>query len=84
MEKWSRAKGIKVNKRKTKVMALGRDLYTLQTSGKYSFAVCRKGVGMNSIFCSGFSCSDIPGRLAEDPDFSCRCLGNASAVDGRP
>ena len=30
-------------------------------------------------------CSDIPGRLVEDPDFRCRrCLGNARAIDGRP
>ena len=43
------------------------------------------------IFCSGCSfwvhkkCSDIPGRLVEDPHFRCRrCLGNAQAIDGRP
>ena len=35
--------------------------------------------------CFGFkNCSDIPGRLIEDPDFrSTRCLGNAQAIDGR-
>ena len=68
-------------------MISGRCLHTLQTS----CAVCREGVGQNSIFCSGClfwvhkKCSDIPGRLVEDPDFSCRrCLGNAQAIDVRP
>ena len=77
--------------RKTKVMISGRDLHTLQTSGKYSCAICRKEVGKNSIFCSGCSfwvhkkCSNIPGRIVEDPDFRCRrCLGNAWEIDGRP
>ena len=76
--------------RKTKVIISGRDLYTLQTSGKYPCAVCRQGVGKNSIFCSGYSflvhkkCSDIPGKVVEEPDFSCkRCLGNARAIDRR-
>ena len=72
-------------------MISGRDFHTLQTSGKYPCAVCRKGVGKNSIFCSGCSfwlhkkCSDIPDRLVEDPDFRCRrCIGNARAINGRP
>ena len=85
------SKGLKVNMRKTKVMISGRDLHALQTSGKYPCAVCRKGVGKNSMFCSGCSfwvhqkCSNIPGRLVEDPDFRCRrCLGYARAIDGRP
>ena len=76
---------------KTRVMILGRDLHTLQTFDKYPCAVCRKGVGKNSIFCSGCSfqvhkkCSDIRVRLVEDPDFRCtRCLGNAQEIDGRP
>ena len=48
-------------------------------------------VGKNSIFCNGCSfpihkkCSDIPGRLVEDPDFRCRrCLSDAHAIDRRP
>ena len=92
MEKWCSLKGIsKVNMGKTKVMISGRDLHTLQTSGKYPCALCRKGVRKNSIFCSGClfwvhkECSDIPGRLAEDPAFRCRrCLGNAPVIVGRP
>ena len=49
------SKGLKVNMGKTKVMISGRDLHILQISDKYPCAVCRKGVGKNSIFCSGCS-----------------------------
>ena len=28
-------------------------------------------------------CSEIPGKLVEDPDFRCRCLGNTRVIDGR-
>ena len=84
--------GLKVNMGKTKVMISGRDLHTLQTSGKYPSAVCRKGVKKNSIFCSGCSfwvhkkCRlGRPGSIVKDPDFRCsRCLGNAHAIDGGP
>ena len=76
---------------KTKVVISVGDVHTLQTSGKYPYAVRRKGTGMNSTFCSGYSfwvhkkCSDILGRLVEDLDLSCRrCLGNAQVIDGRP
>ena len=41
------SKGLKVNIRKTKVMILGRDLDTLQTSGKYPCPVSMKGFGKN-------------------------------------
>ena len=48
---------------------------------------CRK----NWIYCSGCllwvykMCSDISGRIAEDPDFRCnRCLGKTWAIDGGP
>ena len=75
---------------KTKVMILGRDLHTLQTSGKYPCPICQKDVRKNSIFSKGCSffihkkCSDIPGTLVKDPDFRCRrCFGNAQAIDGR-
>ena len=77
------SKGLKVNMGKTKVMISCRNLHTMHTSGKYPCAVCWEGVGKNLIFCNGCSfwvhkCSNIPGRLVEDPDFRCRrCLGNA-------
>ena len=44
---------LKVNMGKTKIMISGIDLHTLQTSGRYPCAVCRKCVGKTSIFCSG-------------------------------
>ena len=28
-------------------------------------------------------CSEIPGKLVEDPDFRCRYLGNTRVIDGR-
>ena len=75
-------KGLKVNMRKTKVMILGRDLHTLQNSGKCPFAVCRKGSGRTQLSVVvvrfGFTkCSNITGKPVEDPDFRCKsCLGN--------
>ena len=83
--------GLKVNMGKTKVMISDRDIHALQTSGKHLCAVCRKGVGKNSIFCSGCSFwihkkrSDIPRGLVEEPDFRCRmCLCSTRAINGRP
>jgi len=83
------AKGLKTNLSKTKGMVSGPELNTL----KYSFpcAVCRKGVGRNSILCRGCNlwvhkrCSKIKGKLTEDPNFKCqRCQGEARPIDGRP
>ena len=74
MKKWSRVKGIEGEMGKIKVMVSGRYLHTLQSSGKYHCAVCRKGVGRNSIFCRESSfwvhkkCFNIPYRLIEDPE----------------
>ena len=58
MEVWKNgleSNGLKLNMGKTKVMILVREVHTLQTSGKYPIAVCRKGVEKNSIFCSRYS-----------------------------
>ena len=56
----------------------------------FSCAVCRTGVGSNSIFCKGCKhwvhkkCSGLK-RLTEDPDCRCtRCQGTARPLDGRP
>ena len=53
-------------------------------------AVCRTGVGNNSIYCNGCKlwvhkkCSGLQ-RLTPNPDYSCaRCMGNAHPIDGRP
>ena len=45
-------KGLRVNARKTKIMICGMGLDLLQSSGEFPCAVCRTGVGSNSIFCN--------------------------------
>ena len=83
-------KGLRVNAGKTKVMICGTGLDLLQSSGKYPCAVCRTGVGNNSIYCNGYKlwvhkkCSGVQ-RLTPNPDYRCaRCMGNARPIDGRP
>ena len=44
-------KGLRVNVGKTKIMICGTGLDLLQSSGEFPCAVCRTGVGSNSIFC---------------------------------
>ena len=83
-------KGLRVNAGKTKVMICGTGLDLLQSSGEYPCAVCRKGVGNNSIYCNGCKlwvhkkCSGLQ-RLTPNPDYRCAlCMGNARPIDGRP
>ena len=71
-------------------MICGTGLDLLQSSGEFSWAVCRTGVGSNSIFCKGCKhwvhkkCSGFK-RLTEDPDYRCtRGQGTARPLDGRP
>ena len=65
-------KGLRVNAGKTKIMICGTGLDLLQSSGEFPCAVCRTGVGSNSIFCKGCKhwvhkkCSGLK-RLTEDP-----------------
>ena len=82
-------KGLRVNAGKTKIMICGTGLDLLQSSGKFPCAVCRTGVGSNSIFCNGckhwvHKCSGLK-RLKKDPDYRCtRCQGTARPLDGTP
>ena len=83
-------KGLRVNAGKTKVMICGTGLDLLQSSGEYPCAVCRTGVGNNSIYCNGCKlwvhkkCSGLQ-RLTPNPDNRCAwCMGNACPIDGRP
>ena len=46
-------KGLRVNAGKTKIMICGTGLDLLQSSDEFPCAVCRTGVGCNSIFCNG-------------------------------
>ena len=91
--KWKEAmekNGLRVSAGKTKVMICGTGLDLLQSSGEYICAVCRTGVGNNSIYCNGCKlwvhkkCSGLQ-RLTPNPDYRCaRCMGNARRIDGRP
>ena len=83
-------KGLRVNAGKTKIMICSMGLDLLQSSGKFPCAICRTGVGSNSIFCNGCKhwvhkkCSGLK-RLKKDPDYRCtRCQGSAGPLDGRP
>ena len=66
-------KGLRVNAGKTKFMICGMGLDLLQSSCAFPCAVCRKGVGSNSIFCNGckyWEPKKYSGlkRLTKDPD----------------
>ena len=43
-------KGLRVNAGKTKIMICGTELDLLQSLGEFPCAVCRTGVGSNSMF----------------------------------
>ena len=77
--------------KKTKLMVPGPGIDLLRDSGAFPCAVCRSGVGVNSIQCSQCmywvhkKCSGVRGRLAEDPDYVCpRCCDQARPIDNRP
>ena len=83
-------KGLRVNAGKTKIFICGSDLDLLQSSGKFPCAVCRTGVGNNSIQCYGCKywvhkkCSGLP-RLTPNTEYRCaRCKGTARPIDCRP
>ena len=83
-------KGLRVNAKKTKVMICGTDLDLLQSSGEYPCAVCRTGVGNNSIYSNGCKLwvhkkySGLQ-QLTPNPDNRCaRCMGNPLPIDDRP
>ena len=74
---------LRVNAGKTKNMICLTDLDLLQSSGKIPCALCRTGVGSNSIFCNGCKCSGLK-CLTEDPDYKCtRCQETARSLVGR-
>ena len=82
-------KRLRVNAGKTKIMICGTGL-DLQSLGKFPCAVCRTGVGSNSIFCKGCKhwvhkkCSGLK-LLTEDPDYRCIwCQATACPLDCRP
>ena len=92
------SKGLRVNMKKTKIMISGLNLGTLKDSGRFPFAVCRSGVGKNSIWCHGCSlwvhkkCTGIVGRSTDDSLSRCSSSFNwykkwnqsRHKVDGMP
>ena len=82
-------KGLRVNAGKTKIMICDTGLDLLQSSGEFPCAVCRTGVGSNSIFCNGCKhwvhkkCSGLK-CLKKDPDYRCTwCQGTARHMQER-
>ena len=90
---WKKAmeeKVLRVNAEKMTIMICVMGLDLLQSSGEFPCAVCRTGVGSNSIFCNSCKhwvhkkCSGLK-RLTEDPAYRCTwCQGTAHPLDGRP
>ena len=83
-------KGLRLNAGKTKVMICGTGLDLLQSSGEHPCAVCRTGVGNNSIYCNSCKlwvhkkCSGLQ-RLTPNADYRCtQGMGNARLIDSRP
>ena len=83
-------KGLRVNAGKTKIIISGTGLELLQSSRKFPCAVCRTGVGSNSIKCYECKhwvhqkCSKLK-HVKEDLNYRCsRCQGNARPIDRRP
>ena len=76
---WKKAmekKGLRVNAGKTNVIICGTGLDFLQSSDEYPCAVCRTGVGNNTIYCNGCKlwvhkkCGGLQ-RLTPHPDYRC-------------
>ena len=88
---WNEAmekKGLRVNAEKTKIMICGTGLDLLQSSGEFPCALCRTGVGSNSIFCNG--CKHLvykkcSGLKLKHSDYRCTwCKRTACPLDDRP
>ena len=71
------SKGLKVNLGKTKVMVSGRNVGEPKEEGHFPCAICKKGVGSNSIYCKSCKhwvhkrCSGIKGKLASGQEYTC-------------
>lgn len=71
------SKGLRVNVDKTKVMISREGGGTAVVEGEWPCAVCRKGVGNNSVMCTRcvqwvhHRCSGVRGRLRDDGNYVC-------------
>lgn len=90
LRKWFlafKAHGLTINMSKTKLLVTGKEMVDVLKLGKYPCAVCGKGVGANSILCTGCDrwchgrCSGLA-TLARVTDFLCsRCSSGGGLVD---
>ena len=80
--------GLRMNSKETKFMLFGSEY--LRDSGAFPCSICRKGAGVNSVFCSTCShwvykrCSGLTGKLKNQAYVCPRCLNLAPALDDRP
>ena len=82
------SRGLRVNLAKTKVLVSRKADKPLVPSGRWPCAVCRSGVGRNSIKCTRCKlwthkrCTNIRGRLTRKLEFVCgRCSGVIPSTD---
>ena len=67
--------GLKVNIEKIKIIKSETNKGPVFTSSKYLCGVCKKGVGVNSVYYSFYShwvhrrCGSLKGRLSDIPNF---------------
>src|SRR6267154_6097681 len=82
-------KGVRVNIGKTKVMKCKVGVGQVENSGKFPCGICRKGVGVNSIYCGYCKkwihkrCSGVVGNIEKLVNFKCRncAVGEVKVVD---
>src|SRR6267154_2866957 len=82
-------KGLRVNTGKTKVMNCKVGVGHVENSGKYPCGICRKGVGVNSIYCGYCKkwihkrCCGVVGNIGKLVNFKCRncAVGGVKVVD---
>lgn len=74
-------KGLRVNLGKTKILKCQGGVGQVEDSGKWPCGVCRKGVGSNSIKCTGCKkwihkrCSGVKGNRQDSLEFLCqKCI----------
>ena len=81
-------KGLRVNMGKTKILCSSYGVNQRTKTGKWPCGVCRKGVGVNSIYCNSCKhwihkrCSGTKGKLMEDAEFKCKnCINSIPLVE---
>ena len=79
MEAWNGAlesKGLRVNIKKTKMKINSENAGQVTVEDKFPYAVCRKGVGSNSILSQFCRCWKHRGKLKKDCKFKFQTYAN--------